>query len=409
MLFEPLLNHDLILEKSNNIFINIIKPKREKIVLYKTEEHEGIGDNYYSILKHDNKIKLYYRALNIKNFDISSEEIQKYEHTCYAESYDGINFTKPKINNNTNIIFKNGLSHNFSVFKVNNKLYGLGGTAFTSGSLILAEEENNKWYLLNSIVTQKDILQDFNHINHFDSHNIILYDDINDHYKIYLRDNKKTRRHIQYSITKDLKTFEEFKNIDIDYEGEIYTSNIIKYPNSKYYIGFPSIHIQENFNKKSMFMFSLDGYIWKVLDNNLCNNIETSYMIQHGLIEIDDKFYIYVRDDIWNLKNNNLVCYSFEKHRIQEIVCYDLGYIYTGPFSINNLDIYLNYKTIDDGFIMIELQDRNKNILTKSEEMKGNVYFKKIIWKDIINIDFNLEYIFKINLKNSCLYGLKFN
>ena len=409
MLIEPLLNHDLILEKSDNININIVKPKKENIVLYKTEEYEGIGDNYYSIIKHDNKIKLYYRALNIKDFHISSEEAQKYEQTCYAESYDGLNFTKPNLSNNTNIIFKNGTSHNFSVFTVNNEIYGIGGTAFTSGSLLLLKEEDKKWYILRSLINNTHILQEFNHINHFDSHNIILYDDINDHYKIYLRDNKKTRRHIQYSITKDLKTFEEFKNIDIDYEGEIYTSNIIKYPNSKYYIGFPSTHIQENFNKKSMFMFSLDGYIWKVLDNNLCNNINTSYMIQHGLIEIGDNFYIYVRDDVWNLKNNNLVCYSFEKHRMQEIVCYDLGYIYIGPFSINNLDIYLNYKTIEDGFIMIELQDSNKNILIKTEEMKGNFYFKKIIWKDIIKIDFNLEYIFKINLKNACLYSIKFD
>ena len=58
-------------------------------------------------------------------------------------------------------------------------------------------------------------------------------------------------------------------------------------------------------------MFSLDGYIWKVLDNNLCNNINTSYMIQHGLIEIGDNFYIYVRDDVWNLKNNNLIFLFF--------------------------------------------------------------------------------------------------
>ena len=68
-----------------------------------------------------------------------------------------------------------------------------------------------------------------------------------------------------------------------------------------------------------------------------------------------------------------------------------------------------NYKTIEDGFIMIELQDSNKNILIKTEEMKGNFYFKKIIWKDIIKIDFNLEYIFKINLKNACLYSIKFD
>jgi hypothetical protein len=409
MLIEPLLNYDLILEKSDNIFINIIKPKKEKIVLYKTEEHEGIGDNYYSILKHDNKIKLYYRALNIKNFYISSEEAQNYEYTCYAESYDGLNFIKPQINDNSNIIFKNGLSHNFSIFNVNNKLYGLGGTAFTNnGSLSLAEEKNNKWFIMNPIIAQKDILPDFNHINHFDSHNIVIYDDICNNYKIYLRDNKKSGRHVQYSVTNDLQVFDAFKNIDINYEGEIYTSNFIKYPDSKYYIGFPSTHIQENFNKKSMLVFSLDGCKWKVLDNNLCNDINTSYMIQYGMIDINNKFYIYIRDDAWNLETNNLVCYSFDYHRMQEIKTNELGYVTIGPFDIKTLDIYLNYKTFDDGFIIIELQDNDKNILLSSEKLKDDYYFNKIIWKNDIIIN-KEQYILKITMKKCSLYSIKFN
>ncbi len=409
MIIEPLFDKNLILEKSNNISIKINKPTFKKIVLNKTEFHEGIGDNYYSIIKHDKKIKIFYRSLNIPNFYVPSENCIGLENTCYAESDDGLNFNKPILNNNSNILFTNGTSHNFCVTENNNELYGIGGTAFTSKDLLILKNINNEWSVINKI-TENDIFPNWKHPNHFDSHNIIFYDYNCNHYKIYLRDNKNDRRFIQYTtLSSDLLNFEKFKNITIDYEGEIYTSNFKPYPNSKYYIGFPTSHIQSNFHKKGLLCYSKDGFDWKILDFNICDDIDTPYMIQNGIIDINNNFYIYVRTNCYDIYNSNLACYSFELNRIQSIECKEYGFITFGFFEINSIDIYLNFKSNDDnGFIMIQMYDVDDNLINESENMSGNLFEKNIIWKHILDIKDTLNIKLKVYLKDSVLYSLGF-
>ena len=414
MKIEPLFDKSLILDKSTNIVISIVKPKFEKIVLNKTEYHEGIGDNYYSIIKHKDKIKMFYRSLNISTFNINSEHSQFLEHTSYAHSDDGLNFVKPQITNNTNILFKNGTSHNFCVTKDDkNDLYGIGGTGFTSTNLLIQKYINNEWITINQI-TPNDILSDWNHNNHFDSHNIIFYDNNCNHFKIYVRHNKKgdklDRRFVQYFTSIDLTSFSNTKNITIDCDDEIYTTNFMYYPNSKYYIGFPSSHKQDsNYKKIGMLCYSNDGFDWKILDKNLCDDIETSYMIQNGLIDNNDKFYIYVRKNVWDTINNDLACYSFELNRIQEIKCKGNGYILFGYFNIDSSNIFINYKTnSEDGFIFVEMYDNNNKLINSTEKMVGNFLKKNIKWYLNLTFDKNINIKLKIYLYNSSIYSLFF-
>ena len=94
------------------------KLKKENTIYTSTKPHEGNFDAYFTIIRNPKtkKIGLYYRA---------QKNRFNYHHggfTCYAESDDGITFTKPNLNLNLNGLRDNIIlneicgSHNFSPF-----------------------------------------------------------------------------------------------------------------------------------------------------------------------------------------------------------------------------------------------------------------------------------------------------
>jgi hypothetical protein len=407
-MIELLLDKNLIIQKSNDIFVKILKPQRVKVVLKSSEQYEGLGDGYYTAIQQDDKIKLFYRACNIPNFNVSHEYGREFEYTCYAESNNGLDFTKPNINQNTNILFKSGCCHNFFPFATpSNQLLAIGGTQHNTGGLLLLGLQGNKWGIIGKMLDGSQLLPGWNHDNHFDSHNVMFYDTNANHYKIYLRDNRPHLRHVQYTTTNDFKTFGKFKNINIlNYFDHIYNCGIFCYPESKYYIGFPSAHVQENANKKGMLMFSTNGHDWEVIDENVCQDITVSYMIAHGIIidKTNNKSYIYVRE----IYEKELIAYSYQLNRIQEIGCKECGSIKLGPFDLRkSQEIFTNYKTNPNGFIQFELLDPDNNTVLISEKMYGDEYFNSIKWSDNTSIPVDSQYFINVILSDASLFSFK--
>jgi hypothetical protein len=405
-MIELLLESKLIINRSENIITRVLKPQKEKIVLESKESYEGLGDSYYTVIQQDNKIMLYYRACNIPNLNVSHEYGRELEVTCYAESTNGLDFIKPNINKSTNIIFKTHYSHNFFPFMLPSKqIIGVGGTQYNTGGLLLLESKDNNWYIKCKLLDGSHLLSGWNHDNHFDSHNIVIYDPNYSHYKIYIRDNKPSFRHVQYTTTSDFKTFSEFKNVNfINYSDHIYTSGFFCYSESKYYLGFPSTHLQENANKKGMLMYSLNGHDWEMIDDNVCSDINSSYMIAHNMVIMNNKMFIYVRD----IYKKQLIAYYYSLHRIQEISCSDVGTIKLGLFDLKiKQDIFINYKTNLYGFVQIEVLDSDNKIILSSEKLVGDEYIKKIVWFDNQHILLDGKYYINVILSNASLFSFK--
>jgi len=398
-LIEPFINKKIILEKSENIEINILKPIFEKDVLDTNFKNEGKGNGYYSIMKlEENKIRLYYRGGYDSNL---SRDSYSTECTCYCESSDGLEFVRT----DNHVLFQNGCSHNFFPFKFNNQFYGIGGTTLSIGGLKLLKFDK-EWKIEKNFISDKDILPT-PHGNNYDSLNLVIYNPNDNLYWVYLRHNLKVGRSVQYSTTKDLKNFTDFKRININlYDGQIYAMNVCSYPNSKILIAFPTIHFQENnYYKKSSFGYSTNGSDWEILDSNICN-IKNSHMMCQGIIESKElnKIFCYP----FFMKEGVLKCYSWDFHRIQEIKCEDLGKIKFGPYKFEkNKKIKINCRTIFDGFIKINLISNN-NLITTSKKIRGNLYFNDIIWNYNIEFDENLEYNLEFELYKSSLYSILF-
>ena len=109
-----------LIEELNNTRIVLHEPKDEGSVLLFDKPWEGPFCGYATIIKGNDKFQLFYRGLPKAGKDGSTNET-----TCYAESRDGIIWSKPDLGIyeisgtlNNNVILANDapFSHNFSPF-----------------------------------------------------------------------------------------------------------------------------------------------------------------------------------------------------------------------------------------------------------------------------------------------------
>jgi hypothetical protein len=430
MKVEPFLYRNIINEKSENIIFKLNKPKYEKIVLKLDKDYE-ITNGYFTILYINNQYKLYYRGCSFNYYKdpinktyYGTEELAHHEWLCLATSYDGLNFEKNNYNNlfDNNIIKKDLFCHNFYPYydKKNNKYLGLSGTGIFNNGLHLFESNDGiNWIHIKKILDENNILPGWNHYNHFDSHNCIS--DKDEYYYIYFRDNKPNHRYVQFIKTKDFNKFTNSQNINI-YENNhvvLYTPGIFKYENSNYFLGIPTI-IGKSYDEKnnSTLMISEDGINFNILTKELFNNytssnidIDESLIISkyniNSIVRSPDnsKMYIYTHNILE--KDSFIACHSFEKDRINKIVCNDYGYIQTELIKLSN-KITVNYETFNDGYFNISLINSNHEIFCNSINYYNFSYELIINWIDDKIIEPNYYYI-KFEMYNCILYSFSYD
>ena len=426
-LIEPFFYHDIIISKSSNIIFNITKPKYEKNVLQNTEKHEGSSNGYYKIIQSQNKYLLYYRAIAHdcykdinKNSYYLTQELQKYECFCLAESIDGLNFVKLNyniINNNSirnNVLKHDVFCHNFFPYylKKDSKFIGISGTyMFNKGLHLFNSNDGIIWTLNKCIITDKNIVSNQVHDNHFDTHNCIVYNKIDNFYYIYIRDNNINARFIQYTKSSDLINFDNCKPITIKNFNKninIYSPGIFEYPNSNYFISIPTTGT-DKFKNTNYLMVSKNGTDWNTITENLFNeDINNNRMNINGIIisPTNDKMYIYTHDNAC-LENNSVQCYSFLLNRIHIITCLGNGFIETDFFNLIDKQLWLNFESFDNGYINVQLYDDNNKFIITSLNFSGNEFDYLVLWNDIININGN--YKIRFNLYNCNLYSFAYN
>ena len=158
-----------------------------------------------------------------------------------------------------------------------------------------------------------------------------------------------------------------------------------------------------------MLLYSLDGEKWTILDENFFNINDNLYTITSNIVESFDNTELYFYLDInTDFKNHHIDCYSIKKDRICEIICKENGYIETKLIELNNDNIYVNFETFNNGWLELDIIDKNKKQILKSKRLNGNKIYEKIEW-DISNIIFKKDkYYLKFTLFNSSLFSFKY-
>ena len=147
-----------LIEEHDNVNRILHAPEDAGNVLSFDKPWEGAFCGYATIIKDDNVYRLYYRGLPEAGKDGSSSET-----TCYAESEDGINWTRPDLGihkvsgtweNNVILADVAPITHNFSPFfysrdgiNPKHKYKALGGTG-NSGLIACVSADGIHWDIL---------------------------------------------------------------------------------------------------------------------------------------------------------------------------------------------------------------------------------------------------------------------
>jgi len=420
---EPFLDCAFFQHVDNTLKHTIATPKFEKQVFKEGEtDYEGKYSEYFNIIQEGTDIKVYYRGMP-KEFTIMAHTGYNSwlrQYTCLLKSNDGLNFTRPIINNvkynndtKNNILFKGYESHAFCCFIDPKKI---GGTKYKgvtrrrlskesrkNCNMVLSLYESNdgiEWKECKIIIENKHSLKDYHGYANFDCLSNIVYDKCKDQYILYTRHNaRRGLRLIQMSTSKDLLNWSKCREIKFNDKYNVYSPNIISYPNSPYFMGFPVYQKENHRNTKYVsLMFSRDGVNWKNIINKkqFITDIKIPGSIFRGIVELNDKFYFYTK----GYYTFELLIYSCLKNRIGYFE--GTGELISKDIKLLSNEIEINYKTEENGSVEVQLFNKDK-FVSKSEILKGNELNKIVKLQQYKE---NNEYNLKFILINACVYSI---
>ena len=180
---------DLLVGQLAGCTLRLHEPTPANIALRFDAPWEGAFCGYVTVFRADDRVRCYYRGLPVDGRDGSNDEV-----TCYAESVDGITFTKPNLGlydvrgTRTNNVILAGAapySHNFSPFLDTNpgapaheRFKALAGTT-DSGLRGFVSADGIHWRPVRDtpLVTR----------GAFDSQNVAFWSEVELCYVLYLR------------------------------------------------------------------------------------------------------------------------------------------------------------------------------------------------------------------------------
>ena len=239
---EPLVDEFLI-DKTDGVALTLHKPQPREVAIVHDKPWEGNVCCYHTVLTDGEKFRMYYRGAH---YDEATKKSTHPELVCYAESTDGIVWTKPELglvefdgSKQNNIIWDGIGTHNFAPFKDPNpdckpdaKFKALGSGK--GGLYPFKSPDGVHW----TMMSDKPVITD----GAFDSQNLAFFDVIRGRYVDFHRDFQKGVRDIKTSTSSDFLNWSE--TAWLDYLGappeHLYTNQVTPYSRAPHiFMGFP--------------------------------------------------------------------------------------------------------------------------------------------------------------------------
>lgn len=177
------------IDSLHQVELRLQKPLDQGPVLYFDQAWEGLFSGYCTVIKDGDLFRAYYRGL-----PRSAQDGNEHEVTCYAESDDGIHWTKPSLqlyvingDHNNNVILSRAapVTHNFSPFldtrpgiSAAARYKALGGTV-KSGLIAYQSADGLHWEKIQEAPVITDGM--------FDSQNVAFWSAAEQKYVAYFR------------------------------------------------------------------------------------------------------------------------------------------------------------------------------------------------------------------------------
>ena len=395
-----------LIESMSGVQLKLHRPQPAGNILTLDAPWEGSTCDYHTVLTDDDLYRLYYRGTSLDGYEIDSllkpgeEKVPVHaDLTCYAESRDGITWTKPSLG-----IFE------FNGSKDNNIVWmepGVDMVPFLDGNPEVSPEERYKsiarggtgdvllamasadgvhWRLMQD----EPILDD----PPFDTQNVPFWDPWHGEYVIYTRGKKgvggfphgrntetadqQAVRWIRRATSKDFLHWSPLEPIDTgDAPLEhLYTNGTIPYLRAPgIYLAFPRRFVPDSTRHEdahwpgiadAVFMSSRDGLHWDrtFLESFIRpgldprNWMSRANLVSCGIVQTgENELSLYV------LRNRDFPTCHFERAVIRPdgFVSVNAGYgggeFTTPPLMFDGNELELNYSTSAAGSARVEIQD----------------------------------------------------
>jgi len=380
---------DFLIDKMDGVELKLHKPEAREVSITCDAPWEGNTSAYYTLFQDGELYRMYYRA---SHFDEKTKKATHAELTCYAESRDGITWTKPKLgiiefqgSKENNIVWAGpGGTHNFSPFKDTNPACDpkarykalAGGTTLVNGkkkSCLHAFQSADGLHW--SKIRDEAVITD----GAFDSQNLAYFDNERGEYRAYWRyffrgpiveSGKKPAgvRAIRTAVSKDFLTWE--KQSDLQYGDapaeHLYTNAIRAYDRAPHlFIGFPTRYQPAHQQVEPVFMSSRDGVNFKRWPEALIpitapkdrDGNRSNYMTS-GLLQLPgskQELSVYATEAYYAGPGSRVRRFVYRMDGFVSASAAKRGEILTKPFTFEGNALHVNLTS--DGETRFELQD----------------------------------------------------
>ena len=248
-----LLVDDFLIDRVSGVSSRLHRPTPREIVLEHQEPWEGNASIYDTVFQDDGLYRLYYAGNQV---DEETGEEPHPEFACYAESQDGIHWTKPRLelvafngSRDNNIIIEGIGTHCFTPFKDTNpdcepdaRYKGLGRGIGEQRLTLFAFKSPDAIHW--SLMSDAPVITD----GYFDSQNLAFWDDLRGEYRAYFRDFKEGIRDVKTGTSKDFLNWTpgawlEYPGAPVEH---LYTNQVIPYYRAPHiFLGFPSRYVHD--------------------------------------------------------------------------------------------------------------------------------------------------------------------
>ncbi|PYV16657.1 MAG: hypothetical protein DMG07_07415 [Acidobacteria bacterium] len=385
---------DFLIATARGVELRLHEPRPAGTVLVFDKPWEGVTSGYVTVFKDGDLFRMYYRGSSDPSYTMKSalrpgeQVVPGHDQlTCYAESRDGITWTRPSLglfefkgSKDNNIVWNGPGAHNLGPFRDENpaappdeRYKAVGSDSIERRPVLLGfvSADGKRWRLLR----REPILTD----GKFDSLNVVFWDAVRGHYTAIYRDFIYGVRTIKHATSMDFRTWSPGEWADFgDAPAEhLYTNATVAYYRAPHiYLALPRRFLPWKTYYKEMetmspgvsdavFMSSRDGVHWRRFEEAFIrpgrderNWVHRANTPARGMVQTaPGEISIYVERN-----------YTFPTNQVERLVLRTDGFVsasapsaagelVTKPFVFSGGNLLLNYSTSANGHIRIEVQD----------------------------------------------------
>jgi hypothetical protein len=411
---EPLVD-DCLIDRMDGTELKLHRPVERNIAIVHDAPWEGNTSTYHTVFQDGDIYRMYYRGGHVDDRTLKESHSEYY---CYAESRDGIRWTKPELgliefngSKKNNIILSGLGRHNFAPFRDENpdcsldaRYKAVGGG--NGGLIAFKSADAIHW----SPISEKPVITE----GAFDSLNIAFWDKHRGRYVDFHRDFHDGLRDIKTCTSTD---FANWSNPDwVEYSGappqHLYTNAITPYPGAPHiYIGLPMRFVPDRnpHNHKTtgvsdcVLMTSRDGQSFRRWNEAFIRPgpqparwISRNNLAAWGIVTTEpdvpgapEELSLYATEGYYHGKGTRLRRYTLRRDGFVSVNSpAEGGEMVTKPliFRSENAELLINFATSAVGGLRCEIQDAAGQplpgfSLAESVELYGDEVAQPVVWQ----------------------------